>query len=407
MTTPNPIDTARASQEPILVLGGGPIGMAFALLAAKAEFHVMVVDAKPVATLRQDRRLLALSQGSLLVLRTLLGSSLKPCADIRDIHVCSQGEPGHARLGQHDFPDHPLGATVWYADLVRALDEAIAQSPYIQVKRPCRANSPVHNGTDATVSVALEDGSVLRSALVVVAEGTPSQATATQCGLLADVLMPAFPEGLALERFTPDGPLALLPMPEHASSYPAGPPGSRWMSMVWCQAIALGEARRDADPAQLCQEIGAALGPRWGQPLQVGPRVIFPLLTHRLDQVCQGRIVRLGNAAQAMHPVAGQGFNLGLRDVATLVDCLVDARRLHQSTANSHLPPDPVLALATYEKRRRLDRRLVPEMTRWLPRLFSSSLLPVRAGRSLGLMALDLCPPLRRGFSRLLMLGPG
>jgi 2-octaprenyl-6-methoxyphenol hydroxylase len=379
--------------------------MAFGLLAARAGFIVHILDAQPIQRLKQDRRLLALSYGSVLVLQKILDGPVGPSAPILNIHVSSQGEPGHVRLGQSDFPDHVLGSTVWYADLVDALDRAIAKQPLIHMRRPCHATAIVTNQT-RDVSIHLDDGLPLNASLLVVAEGTPGHATARQSGLLADVLMPGFPEGLALERFTRDGPLALLPLPPPKDD-PARetPPGKRWMSMIWCQPGVRCEQRLQADPAVLCRDIGAALGARWGTPVRIGPRHAFPLATHRREQVTDGRTVYVGNAAQAMHPVAGQGFNLGLRDVATLVDCLIEARRTAQSQHHSAF--DPVNALEAYRQQRRLDRRLLPGLTGLLPPFFSSRLPGASTARTLSLMALDLCPPLRRAFARLLMLGPG
>jgi 2-octaprenyl-6-methoxyphenol hydroxylase len=196
------------------------------------------------------------------------------------------------------------------------------------------------------------------------------------------------------------------------------------MSMIWCQPAEQARLRLQMPQDLLCVQIAGNLGPRLGRPTVVGPRNIFPLTTHRLEQVCEHRLVHIGNAAQSLHPVAGQGFNLGIRDCACLVESLIDLSRLHptpdstrdslaQARAGRALEPeqalawDPIEALAHYRRRRQLDRRLLPALTSALPSLFASNLVPVAAARSVGLIALDAIPALRRAFTRLLMFGPG
>jgi 2-octaprenyl-6-methoxyphenol hydroxylase len=167
--------------------------------------------------------------------------------------------------------------------------------------------------------------------------------------------------------------------------------------MIWCLPAALARARREMPGAELLACIARALGPRIGPPTAVGERGVYPLVVHRLRDVCEHRLVHLGNAAQSLHPVAGQGFNLGIRDCVCLVECLVDVRALEGGDALS--------ALNTYRARRRLDRTLVPALTSALPRIFSTSAAPVVIARSAAMVALDLVPGLRREFTRLLMLG--
>ena len=395
--------TSTHSASPIAILGGGPVGLVTALLLARAGMSATLIDARPVADLQRDRRLLALSQGSCLLLEDLLGAPLKPSAAIRKVHVCSQAQAGHTRLLDREFSGRPLGVTMWFADLVTALDQAVAAQPLIAPRRPCRWGRIEAESAGPAV-IALDNADPLSATLVIAAEGTPANLPApAQCGVLADVLMTRFEEHLALERFTREGPLALLPLPSRA---PAAPDGgdARWMSMVWCLPSDLAHERAALPPAALCAAIGTALGPRWGRPLQVGQPAVFPLHTHRLAEVCSGRLVRIGNAAQTLHPVAGQGFNLGLRDAAVLVDCLVEARRLAQAQAAGF---DPLSALPGYARRRRRDRLVLPSLTSALPGLFSSSLAPLSVGRSVGLAAVDLIAPARRAMGRLLMFGAG
>jgi 2-octaprenyl-6-methoxyphenol hydroxylase len=253
-----------------------------------------------------------------------------------------------------------------------------------------------------SVEIALDNGAVLTGPLAIDAEGTPPLVRdAAQYALLAELEI-ACPPGDAIERFTADGPLALLPLPASLDDGPA-----RRMSMVWCMPAATARARLALPDAQLFEQLGLALGHRLGRPTGIGPRSIFPLHTHRLAQVCEHRVVHLGNAAQSLHPVAGQGFNLGIRDCACLVDCLRQApiggpRSAPGGTAGS---ADPLQALHDYAARRRLDRTLFPLLTNALPRIFSSTLAPVVLARSAALVGMDLLPALRRPFTRILMYG--
>jgi 2-octaprenyl-6-methoxyphenol hydroxylase len=391
---------------PVAILGGGPIGMVCALLLARAAIGCELVDARALEDLQRDRRLLALSRGSLLVLESLLGPEFAPMAPIERVHVSSRGEPGSALLGGADFPQQALGATVWYADLVGALAAALARSASapnhapIRVQRPRRAvrTEQAHD----RVRIVLDDGSVLQARLAVDAEGTPARAAqAHSYALLAEIGIDGIAPGDAIERFTREGPLALLPLPRAAGGAvrPQEPAGR--MSMVWCQGAQAARARLQMDEPALCAEIAQALGARLGRPTAIGARHIFPLATHRLERICEHRVVHLGNAAQSLHPVAGQGFNLGVRDCACLAEAILETATGAGATA------DPARALPRYRRSRMLDRRVLPALTSALPPLFAARAAPLAALRAAGLIALDLLPGPRRAFTRLLMYGAG
>ncbi len=395
---------------PVIVLGGGPIGMLCALLLARAAIRSTLIDARPVEALAQDRRLIALSQGSLQVLESVLGRGFAPLAPIERVLVSSQGEPGRARLSADDFDAMPLGATVWFSDLVRALVRKIGEQESVHTLRPRRAME-VSQHPDL-VRVRLDDGTELRGPLCVDAEGTPPVAhAASHHALLAELSVALDRPGDAVERFTREGPLALLPIPGGSDrpSPAAGGSGDggegRRMSMIWCLPTALARERMQLPPSLLLALVTQALGARIRPPAGIGAVNAFALHTHRVKRVCEHRVVHLGNAAQTLHPVAGQGFNLGIRDCVSLVDSLRARVPQADCAASDH---DAVFAgLREYARRRRLDRRLVPALTSALPRVFAPGFpSPVAALRSATLVAIDLVPPLRRGFARLLMYGP-
>lgn len=370
---------------PVAILGGGPIGLACALLLSMRGIRSHLIDARPLQQALQDRRLLALSRGTLQVLAGRLGERFAPTAPICEVHVSSSGEFGATRMRAGDFGAGPLGATVWYADLVNALASAAQSDPGITIRRPCRATG-LEQRQDG-VRVHLQDAQPLDAAVAINAEGTPAAAApATRCAMLAELQAAGLASGTALERFTREGPLALLPMPD-------GPPVAGRKSMIWCVENALAQQLLALSEAEFVSKIQATLGPRIVQVTRADQRSAFALQPQRRERVREHRVVHIGNAAQSLHPVAGQGFNLGMRDCVCLADCLA------QNFAQ------PLAALARYEAMRRADRFAIATFTTLLPDLFSWRLLPAAWARSLALSGIDLVPPLRRSLSSLLMFG--
>jgi 2-octaprenyl-6-methoxyphenol hydroxylase len=377
---------------PVALLGGGPIGLATAMLLARAGFAPTVYDARPLEAARGDRRLLALSRGTWQLLQPLLGERTPKMAPIVDVWVSSAGEFGSTHIGARDLERdrQPLGATVYYGELVAALAAAAQNEPGVQLQRPVRVGR-VEQRSDA-VTLHLEPAagpaSTTTCALAVHAEGGPQpgtdRATHDPWALVCDLRLTGAAPGDAFERFTREGPLALLPAPSDN--------GPAW-SLVWCTDEATAQRRVTLDDARFRAELQQAVGPRIARIEACGPRRAVPLPQQLRTRVAEQRVVWIGNAAQTLHPVAGQGLNLGLRDAVTLVDCL--ARR------RDDLPA----ALVDYARRRARDRAVVGTVTRWMPAAFATPLLPVAWARSLGLTAMDLLPPLRREWARLLMFG--
>ena len=379
---------------PIALLGAGPVGLATAILLQRAGFAPTVFDARPLDAARADGRLLALSHGTWQVLQPVLGAHRPPMAPIVDVHVSSAGEFGATRIGARDLfaGPEPLGATVHYGELVAALAAAADQAG-VPVRRPVRVTDVTARADGVTVRLAPADGSAAAfdAALAIHAEGAP-RSTAGAHGaealaawaLVCDLQLQGAAPGDAFERFTREGPLALLPAPSDA--------GPAW-SLVWCMDEAQAQRRGALTDAAFRIELQQAVGPRIARIVACGPRRAMALPQQLRAQVAEQRVVWIGNAAQTLHPVAGQGLNLGLRDGMTLVDCLSLAR------------DDVPAALAEYARRRARDRVLVRNLTRWMPSLFAARWMPLAWARSLGLTTLDLVPPLRRQWARLLMFG--
>ncbi len=378
-----------------IIIGGGPIGLLCAALLAQRGIRCCVLDARPLEQARRDARLLALSRGTWEILAPALGADVPPRAAIREVFVSSAGDFGATRIAAGDFDGHDLGATVLYGDLLAALAAGVAAQPTIEVLRPVAA-SEVRQRPDQ-VEVLLADGSILAADLAIHAEGITEPTTDGRPGasgewaLLGSVrLRPEradLPAGAAFERFTRDGPLALLPTPA-----PFGTGEGRGLSLVWCMNAKEAQRRIELPDQALLGELQSQLGSRIGVVTAVSTLRAVALPRRLRDQVHHHRVVAVGNAAQTLHPVAGQGFNLGVRDCATLADELAQGAPFTD-------------ALARYARRRRADRAVITRLTGSLPALFASRFAPLALGRGLGLALLDLAPALRREFAALLMFG--
>ncbi len=383
-----------AGARTAIVIGGGPIGLVGAALLAQRRIACTVLDVRPLAEALRDGRLLALSRGTWELLAPVLGERLPPRAPIREVYVSSAGDYGATRISASDFDGVDLGATVRYGDLLAALATAVETMPGIEVMRPASATG-VRQRPDK-VEVTMADGRVLEADLAVHAEGMPAAedgepAEPEDWALLADLrLRPAresLPAGAAFERFTRGGPLALLPLPGAADRDEL-----RSFSLVWCMRQADALRRQPLADAELLAELRAELGVRIGAPVAIGPRRLVPLPRRLRGDVHQHRVVAIGNAAQTLHPVAGQGFNLGVRDCVTLADELAQQASVPQ-------------ALARYAQRRLADRNAITMVTRGLPAVFGNRFAPLAVARGLGLALLDAAPPLRRTLAQLLIFG--
>jgi 2-octaprenyl-6-methoxyphenol hydroxylase len=372
-------------RDPIVILGAGPAGLTLALLLARRRVSSLLFDARDLAAASADRRVLALSRGSLQTLAALLELPQQQLAPIRTVVVSSSGEFGRAVIREDDV-DGLLGATIRYGDLLQPLAAAAEAEPLITIRRPQRVAGVRQE--PAQVEVQCDSGERVTAPLVVNAEGAGAPRQASQAALVADVELEGASEGSAFERFTRDGPLALLPVAGRAAA------GARAMALIWCMPAAAADRRQALPDAGLLAEVQAQLGTRNGRLRAIRARGRVPLAQQARERLREHRIVYLGNAAQALHPVAGQGLNLGLRDCAALAESVGD-------------PYDGGLLqrLDGYARRRRADRSAILALTRTTPALFATRFAPVALGRSLGLTLLSIVPDLRREFARLLMFG--
>ncbi|HVE89734.1 MAG TPA: FAD-dependent monooxygenase [Burkholderiaceae bacterium] len=374
----------------VAILGGGPVGLALALLLSKRGVPSVVFDARSVEQARADRRLLALSLGSLQTLGSLAELPRDKQAPIRTVIISSVGQFGRAVIGERDFGAEILGATIRYGDLVTALSTAAEAEKLISVRRPLKVLGVQQS--PSSVRIELEDEPPFTSPLALSAEGlgTEPMTPAVYSALIADLEVTGLESGSACERFTRDGPLALLPLPVRGAS------SMQRMALVWCMSSSQADRRSALNEDEFLAELRTQLGERKLRVTGLQSRNRFPLHERARDSLVEHRLAYLGNAAQTLHPVAGQGLNLGLRDGAVLAE-LVGAAFSSGS--------DPMSALDSYAQSRRADRAAIVALTRTAPAFFATRFAPIALARSIGLTALAVVPNLRREFARLLMFG--
>ena len=380
-------------QTDIAVVGGGPIGLAFALAAHAQGRRVIVLEANTGAG--SDTRTLALAEGSRLILHDIgVWSSALNATSIKAIHVSQRGGFGQSILHAAESGVPALGYTLSYRALVGALLRQ-AELSGLSVIDSATVESIATTSTYGVIGYQRADIEyTLTAKLIVVADGGRSltqlpsiqirQKDYGQVALLARVSANRAHANVAYERFTPAGPVALLPVGDE-------------FGLVW--TVAPGEAERIAalSDADFIAEFQIQFGDYAGKFSAVHSRFQFPLRLRYADKTTAERTVLIGNAAQALHPVAGQGFNLGLRDADELAR-LLSALPADGDCGNAEL-------LRHYRRQRLPDTRMGIFFTDALVRSFSNDNPVLRVGRGLGLAALQFTPFARRRLAHAMMFG--
>lgn len=362
------------------------MGAVCALALAQQGIAARILEAQP-ETARGDSRTLALSHGSQLILAWLgVWDALTEVTPINCIHISQRGAFGVARLSAEEVGVPALGYVLSYATLAAALKQALRDAGVaveydVAVERiaPDSAMASLHTtrgGITTPLAVVADGGR---------GNGAPApkyKRDYAQQAVVCDVRTELPHAQQAYERFTPDGPAALLPKGDH-------------YALVWTADNADAERIAALDDSAFLAALYQHFGGRQGRFLAASPRKTFPLSLAYTGSEAAARVVRIGNAAQTLHPVAGQGFNIGLRDAWELAALCGESPETIGSDA----------MLAAYTRGRRADVIGGLGFTDFLVRTFSNDLLPIRHARGLGLLALEALPPLKTFVARRMMFG--
>lgn len=379
----------------VAIVGGGMVGASFALALRATSLRVLLIEGVPADSAAQpsfDERTTALGNGSRQIFESLgvWQAMSAEAVPIRSIHVSDAGRFGVARLDAQEQGVGAFGYVVPNRVIGRVLWQALRDTPNVTLVVPAKVCGATLNEDGVVIDIE-RDGAreSVRASVAVAADGAGSVLRAS-AGIAADIedydqvaiVVNAATErantGEAFERFTTSGPLAVLPTV--GGGY----------TVVWAVRPARATELLALDDAGFAAELLAAFGWRAGRWTRVGRRHQYPLALSRASETVAGRVVLIGNAAQALHPVAGQGFNLGLRDAATLAEML----------AGGTAAPDFTELLARFAAWRAEDRKGVTRFTDGLVKLFGSDLPGLGLVRNFGLLLFDLSPTAKRALSR-------
>jgi 2-octaprenyl-6-methoxyphenol hydroxylase len=387
-------DNSEVKTYDVLIVGGGMVGASLACALGDSGMHIAVIEAFQFQSDQQpsyDVRTISLSHGSRKIMQSLeIWPLIDPQAvcPIRRIHVSDRGHPGLAHLDGADAGVDALGYVIENRALGQALMQRIDTFDNIDMICPASVSDIRFDANAASLVCDTEKGErLLHGRLVVVADGGRSGLRESlgmrartddyeQTAIVCNVTPGLDHQHCAYERFTESGPLALLPMNDRR---------------CWCVWSAhpdeVDELLALSDEDFLAR-LQRRFGDRLGRFSRVGERYVYPLARNRVDMHYRERVVLIGNAAHTVHPVAAQGFNLGLRDVAWLAETL-------RSAETDGRDPGSLEVLQQYASQREQDNKRVTGFTHAMIRVFTSRLAPMIAGRNLGLLLVDLVPELK------------
>lgn len=382
----------------VMIVGGGMAGATLALAISKlsqGKVPVELIEARSPLDRRHpgfDARAIALSAGTSQQLENIgAWQALSGCATpITRIHVSDRGHAGFVNLQASDYRVPALGHVVELHEAGQRLFSLLQKAPGVRLHCPAKVVDVTRTQNDATLT--LDSGATLTGQLLVAADGSLS-GLARSCGIewrrqdydqiavIANVTTSEPHQGRAFERFTPHGPLALLPMKQGRSA------------LVWCHEENKQDQVDSWSETEFRRQLQLAFGWRLGAFTHIGERRSYSLRLLTANQHIHHRLALVGNAAQTLHPIAGQGFNLGLRDVMSLAETIVDA-------VNKRQDPGSYAVLSRYQQRRQPDRQTTVAITDSLVRLFANRYTALEIGRNLGLMTMNNLPLLRDAFAR-------
>jgi 2-octaprenyl-6-methoxyphenol hydroxylase len=401
---------AASHRFDLAVVGAGLNGSLLALAAGEAGLQTALIDRVPLKSLTEagfDGRTTAIAYTSQRLFKAIgvwdeLAARAEPILDIRISDAGHDGRASplflhfdHREAAEDEHEAAPMGWIVENRFLRAALLRRLQACPQVELVAPDEALDTERRPDK--VDIKLKSGRVLAARLVASAEGRFGTmredagigARAWSYNQIAIVLVARHERphrGVAQEKFLPGGPFAILPMTD-------GEAGEHRSSIVWTEKADIAKRILELDPARFQAEFARRFGDYLGHVEPTGPRWSYPLGLVHAERYVDERMVLVGDAAHGIHPIAGQGYNLGVRDVAALVETLVDAKRLGLDIGAAD-------TLERYARWRRADNFTMVAATDLLNRLFSNDIKPLRLARDIGLAAVNRVPPLRRFFVR-------
>ena len=385
----------------IVISGGGMIGTSLGLALAPLNLRVCVVEAIARGAVQQpsfDDRSTALSRSSQ---RTFEAMGLWPevvaaSTPIKNIHVSDEGRFGFSHIDAAEQGVEALGYVVINRVLGQVLQSALSSVDGLDVMCPAKICDVRFSDNDVTATIENSSGqSSLTCRLLVAADGanstvrnmigiSASRVDYEQWAVVGNVLPEKAPVNRAFERFTDSGPIAMLPIADERAAF------------VWMLPPEAAQEMLALPDEEFTDRLQDIFGYRLGRFSKVGKRAAYPLALTKANGLIATRSVVIGNAAHGLHPVAAQGFNLGMRDVAALCDCIADAR----DDAGEMPDCGNVAILENYAQWRRTDQQKLVRFTDGIVRLFGDERRPVKALRNLGMLGFDLIPGVRKTFAK-------
>ena len=376
----------------ILIQGGGPVGLACAawILQKFPDANLILLDRNPVKDrelVNADSRGIALSHGSKLLLNTINAWPTE-FAEIHRVHVSQVGRFGRALMTREELDQDALGHIIRYRDIHMALRQALRaiqeKSTHFRWKHISKESEEIHINANCIVHA---EGGLFKKQ-----DWIESGRDYGQSALVGLVEVEHAAPHQAWERFTSEGPLAVLP-----SHY-----GPHILNLVWCGSPESSQYRMQLTDEKFLYALQNEFGSRIGRFLKIQDRRLYELGLNYRKEITKENEVWIGNAAQTLHPVAGQGLNLGLRDAFLLAETLVST---FSNPSNSKSAVQIQSALESYAQSRKVDRTTTIGLTDFMARVFTSNLAPVVAARGLALSALQWLPPVKTALARQMMFG--
>lgn len=384
----------------VAIVGAGLVGGTLACALARHGVRTTVIDRiNPAGLVAEDfdgrASAVALSSQRFLRAVGLWAPVAAQNQPIREIRVSEEHSPFYLHYDHAEIGDEPLGFMVENRHLRLAIAQEIATlGEKLTIISPADVSGLTQNADDATLT--LTDGRSIRAALIVSAEGRNAKLrelagipttgwTYSQVGIVATIGHERPHDGIAHEHFLPAGPFAILPLPDDK--------GVHRSSLVWTEREERAAGYLALSDEDFLAEIAARVGGFLGALSLIGPRFSHPLGLQFAARYTERRLVLAGDAAHGIHPIAGQGLNLGYRDVAALTEIIVDARQLGLDLAHPE-------GLARYQRWRRADNLVMAGVTDVLNRLFSNDIAPLRMARDIGLAIVNQAPPVKKFLMR-------